>query len=117
MFFLLGICILLAVMLALNSIASFVASLLWKVLEPRARTWSAASQASVLCLLRTLPVVGGITIVALLFAPAYLTHEPRENHEEITLNLAIVAFFSALGVVLAVVSWDRFLARNRASHG
>ena len=57
MFFLLGICILLAVMLALNSIASFVASLLWKVLEPRARTWSAASQASVLCLLRTLPVV------------------------------------------------------------
>ena len=109
MFFLLGICILLAVMLALNSIASFAASLVWKVLEPRARTWSAASQASVLCLLRTLPVVGGITIVALLFAPAYLAHEPRENHEEITLNLAIVAFFSALGVVLAVfrgiVSW------------
>ncbi|MCM3900840.1 MAG: M56 family metallopeptidase [Pyrinomonadaceae bacterium] len=109
MFFLLGICILLAVMLALNSIASLVASLVWKVLKPRACTWSAASQASVLCLLRTLPVVGGVTIVALLFAPAYLAHEPRENHEEITLNLAIVAFFSALGVVLAlvrgIVSW------------
>ena len=103
MFFLLGICILLAVMLALNSIASLVASLVWKVLEPRSRTWSAASKASVLCLLRTLPVVGGVTIVALLFAPAYLAHEPRENHEEITLKLAIVAFFSALGVVLAVV--------------
>ena len=103
MFFLLGICILLAVMLALNSVASFAASLLWKVLEPRARTWSAASQASVLCLLRTLPVVGGVAIVGLLFAPAYLTHEPRDSHEEITLNLAIVAFFSALGVVLAVV--------------
>ena len=109
MFFLLGICILLAVMLALNSIASLLASMLWKFLEPRARKWSSASQASVLCLLRTLPVVGGITIVALLFAPAYLTHEPRENHEEITLNLAIVAFFSALGVVLAlfrgIFSW------------
>jgi hypothetical protein len=103
MFFLLGICIVLAVMLALNSIASLVASLLWKALEPRARRWSAASQASVLCLLRTLPVVGGITIVALLFAPAYLAHEPRTNHEEITLKLGIVAFFSALGVVLAVV--------------
>lgn len=103
MFFLLGICILLAVMLALNSIASLVTSLLWRVLEPRAATWSAAAQASVLCLLRTLPVVGGITVVALLFAPAYLTHEPRDNHEDITLNLGIVAFVSALGVVLAVV--------------
>jgi Zn-dependent protease with chaperone function len=117
MFFLLGICILLAVMLALNSIASLIASVVWKVMEPRARAWSAASQASVLCLLRTLPVVGGITIVALLFAPAYLTHEPRENHEEITLNLALVAFFSALGVVLAVfrgiVSW-RVTARLTA---
>jgi len=103
MFFLLGICIVLAVMLALNSIASLASSLLWKVLEPRARRWSGASQASILCLLRTLPVVGGITIVALLFTPAYLTHEPRTNHEEITLNLGIVAFFSALGVVLAIV--------------
>lgn len=103
MFFLLGICIVLAVMLALNSMASLVASLLWKVLEPRARRWSAASQASVLCLLRTLPVVGGITIVALLFVPAYVAHEPRTNHEDITLNLGVVAFFSALGVVLAVV--------------
>jgi Zn-dependent protease with chaperone function len=102
-FFLLGICILLAVMLALNSLASLAASLLWRLLEPRARTWSAGSQASVLCLLRTLPVVGGIAIVALLFAPAYLAHEPRDNHEEITLNLAMVAFFSALGVMLAVV--------------
>lgn len=103
MFFLLGICIVLAVMLALNSIASLLASFLWKVLQKRSLRWLAASQASVLCLLRTLPVVGGITIVALLFAPAYLTHEPRSNHEEITLNLGIVAFFSALGVVLAVV--------------
>lgn len=103
MFFLLGICIVLAVMLALNSIASLVASLLWKALGSRARGWSGASRASVLCLLRTLPVVGGIAIVVLLFAPAYLTHEPRTNHEEITLNLAIVAFFSALGLVLAIV--------------
>jgi Peptidase family M48 len=103
MFFLLGVCILLAVMLALNSLASLAASLLWKILEPGARKWSAGSQASVLCLLRTLPVVGGVAIVALLFAPAYLTHEPRDSHEEITLNLAIVALFSALGVILAVV--------------
>lgn len=56
-------------------------------------------------------------MVALLFAPAYLTHEPRNNHEEITLNLGIVAFLSALGVVLAVVrgivSW-RVTARLTA---
>jgi Zn-dependent protease with chaperone function len=103
MFFLLGICILLAVMLALNSTASLVASLVWKFLKPRARSWSAASQASVLCLLRTLPVFAGITIVALLFAPAYIAYEPRENHEEITLNLAFVAVFSALGIFLCVV--------------
>jgi Zn-dependent protease with chaperone function len=103
MFFLLGICIVLAVMLALNSIASLLASLLWRALKRRARRWSAATQASVLCLLRTLPLVAGITIVALLFAPAYLAHEPRTNHEEITLNLSLVALFSALGVVLATV--------------
>lgn len=103
MFFLLGICILLAVMLALNSTATLVASLVWKSLKPRAGSWSAASRASVLCLLRTLPVLAGITIVALLFAPAYLAYEPRENHEEISLNLALVAFFSALGIVIAVI--------------
>lgn len=103
MYFLLGLSIVLAAMLIVNSIASLAATLLWRGLERYARHWSAASRASLLTTLRILPVTAGITTVALLFGPAYITHEPRTDHEDVGAKLAILALFSVIGIGSAVV--------------
>ena len=109
MYFLLGLSIVLAAMLIVNTIASLSATLLWRGLEKHARSWSAASRASLLTTLRILPVTAGLTIVGLLFGPAYLTHEPRTDHEDVSAKLAILALFSVIGIALAVgrgiVTW------------
>ena len=76
-----------------------------------------ASQASVLCLLRTLPVVVGITIVALLFAPAYLTHEPRDSHEENNSESGNCRLLFRSGSCTRSRSRDHYVARNRPAHG
>ena len=103
MYFLLGLSIVLAAMLIVNSIASLTATLLWRGMEGYARRWSAASRASLLTTLRILPVTAGITTVALLFGPAYITHEPRTDHEDVSAKLAMLALFSVIGIGLAVV--------------
>lgn len=103
MYVLLGLCILLAAMLLINSIASVAISLLWRGLRSRVHGWSAASRARFIVALRMLPVAAGLCLVGLLFAPAYLAHEPRTDHEAVSLKLAIVAGFSALGIALAVL--------------
>jgi Peptidase family M48 len=102
MFFLLGLSIVLAAMLVLNSIASLVVSLLWNVFGKRIRQWSAANCAQTLFLLRVVPALIGVCCVLFLFAPAYLAHEPREDHEDVSLKLAMVAAFSALGIGMAI---------------
>lgn len=103
MFFVLGLSIVLAAMLVLNSIASFVASLLWKLFSKRISKWSAANCAETLFLLRTVPPFFGIVCVLFFFIPSYLTYEPRIHYEEVSLKLALVAGFSALGILLAIV--------------
>ena len=103
MYFLLGLSIVLAAMLIVNTISSLGATLLWRGLEKNARSWSAESRARLLTTLRILPVTAGLTIVALLFGPAYLTHEPRADHEDVSAKLAILALFSVIGIGLALV--------------
>ena len=96
-------------LLVLNNIASLLASLLWKVFASRISRWSASSSAQMLFLLRTVPVALGIACVLLLFAPAYLRHEPRVGHEDVSLKLAVLAAVSALGIAIAlgrgIASW------------
>ena len=112
MFFVLGLCIVLAAMLLLNSIATVAAHLLWRMFGRRITRWSPAKAAHTLFLLRTIPTAFGIGCVLFLLAPAYITHEPRAGHEEVSLKLALVAIFSALGIALAIV---RGLATWRAT--
>lgn len=102
MYFLLGLSIALAALLTFNSIVSLFASLLWRMLGRRMRRFSAASSASIIFLLRIFPIVVGIVCVAMLLAPAYLAHEPRNNHEDISLKLAIIAAVSGVGLTLAL---------------
>ncbi|MGH9970869.1 MAG: hypothetical protein ACREBG_24180 [Pyrinomonadaceae bacterium] len=112
MYFLLGLSIILAALLTLNSVASLFAALLWRLLKRRARRFSAASCARIVFLLRTFPIATGIACVTILLAPAYLTHEPRTSHEHISSKLAFVAFVSAIGLAVAVF---RGLAAWRAT--
>ena len=102
MYFLLGLSIALAALLTFNSIASFFASLLWRILGRRTQQFSATSSASTIFLLRIFPIVIGTVCVAMLLAPAYLAHEPRTSHEDISLKLAIIAGASAVGLALAL---------------
>lgn len=102
MFFVLGLSILLAALLVLNSAASLIASLLWKIFGDRITRWSGHRSAQTLFLLRTVPVALGIGGVLFLLAPAYLRHEPRVGHEDVSVKLAILASLSAICIAVAV---------------
>jgi Zn-dependent protease with chaperone function len=103
MYLLLGISILLAALLSFNSLASLVASLLWRLFGRRAGNWPASTQASVLFLLRILPVAVGLACLIFLIIPAYIEHEPRSTTEELSFKLGLIAFASAAGIALAIV--------------
>lgn len=103
MYFVLGLSIVLAALLLVNSFTSLLASLTWSLCGTWARRWlSAASCARIVFLLRTFPIVMGVVCATLLLAPAYIEHEPRTAHEPVSLKLAIIACASAIGLALAV---------------
>jgi Zn-dependent protease with chaperone function len=78
--------------------------LVWKVFGNHiSKKWSAASCAETLFLLRTVPAFFGIVCVLFFFIPSYLTYEPRIHYEQVSVKLALVAIFSALGILMAVV--------------
>lgn len=113
MFFVLGISIVLAALLLLNSFTSMFASLAWRIVgSPFSKRLSAASCSGIIFLLRTFPIGLGIISVSLLLIPAYIEHEPRNGHEPVSLKLAIIACASGLGLALALF---RGLAAWRAT--
>ncbi len=103
MFVLLGICILLAALLALNSVTSLCAEALWRVARGFTHQWPAAPRARILFLLRALPAAVSVCCVLFVVAPAYLEMEPRSTTESVSLKLAIIALASAVGIGLAVI--------------
>ena len=112
MFILLGISILLAALLGFNSLASVFTAALWRIAGGFTRHWTAVSRARVLFWLRAFPTGLGAACVLILVAPAYLELEPRTTTEGVSLKLGIIAFASALGIVLAVI---RSIAAWRAT--
>lgn len=103
MYLLLGISILLALLLAFNSVASIAASALWRLLGRWARDWSADTRARALFVLRVIPAAAGVAMVMILLAPAYVINEPRTTEEPVSLKLALIAIASALGLALALI--------------
>ena len=103
MYFVLGLSIVLAALLLCNSCTSLIASLVWRVIGPRAvKRLSAASCASIVFLLRTFPIALGVVCVSLLLIPAYIEHEPRDAHEPVSIKLALLALVSGIGLALAL---------------
>lgn len=103
MFFVLGFSILLATLLVLNTGASLVSFLAWRILRVRISSWSSNRQVQTLFWIRTAPVAMGICAVLFLFAPAYLRHEPRVGHEDVGVKLGILAILSAVAIAVAAV--------------
>lgn len=109
MFELLGTCLALAALLALNLVGSLGAALLWRALAPRASRWSATSRSQVLFALGVMPLLASLFLVAFLLLPSFLIHEPRHETEELSPALVVFALVSAAGLCRAawraLASW------------
>src|SRR5262245_4207982 len=101
MYELLGLCLALATLLALNSVASLAASLLWRGLAPALNDWPAIARAQLLFTLRLLPALAAASAVCLVLLPAYIAYEPRHTEEAVSFKLACLAGLSAAGLLLA----------------
>src|SRR5262245_56255854 len=118
MYELLGLCLALSTLLALNSAASLAASLLWRCVAPALNDWPATARARLLFTLRLLPAIAATVLVCLVLLPAYVIHEPRHTVEEVSFKLAVLACLSAAGLLLAcwcgLATWlaTRRLLRN-----
>lgn len=97
----LGICLALLALLTLNTVASLFTAMIWRLLQSRAHSWSAAKRAQWLFTLRIFPGLAAIICVVALLVPAYITHEPRHKTEAVTAKLAALAAISAVGLLLA----------------
>ena len=102
MYEMLGICLALAALLAVNAVASALAALVWRVLRGRASRTSADVRARLLFTLRILPPALAAAFVFALVVPAYVLMEPAHTDEVVGLKLFIFASASAAGVLLAL---------------
>ena len=112
MFELLGLSLLLAALLAFNSLASLAIAGLWRVAGRFTRNWTAVSRARLLFSLRILPALLAFLSVALLLVPAYVAFEPRHAAESVSIKLGLLAFISAAGIAVSVY---RAIATHRAT--
>ncbi|HEX8560639.1 MAG TPA: M56 family metallopeptidase [Pyrinomonadaceae bacterium] len=103
MYLLLGSCLALAALLAVNACASALAGLAWRAGAPLVAGWPAAARARLLFALRVTPTALAAALVFLLVLPAYVLHEPTDTDETVGAKLLALAALSAAGVLLA--SW------------
>jgi hypothetical protein len=99
---LLGICLVLTSLLAVNSLASLLVSAVWRVGESRLTNLSAHTRAEILFALRALPPALALLCAAILIVPAYVAYEPRVTHEIVGPKLATLALLSAMGLLFAL---------------
>jgi Zn-dependent protease with chaperone function len=106
MYFLLGISLMLALLLVLNLLVSTAATVLWRVLAPTAKTWTAHSQAQTIFALRIFPFAATLVFLVAFLLPAYFLFEPHSSEETVGVKLALLAFVSVIGVGIA--AWRVF---------
>jgi Zn-dependent protease with chaperone function len=102
MFELLGICLVLAALLATGALAALLTSALWRAFRARVEDWPAESRARLIFALRVFPPVIAVVCACALLAPAYIAHEPRRAVEPVSLKLGVLAMMSAAGLLLAL---------------
>lgn len=102
MYEMLGICLALAALLAVNACASALAALVWGAMRSRASGMRADARARLLFTLRILPSALAAAFVFALVVPAYVLMEPTHTQEVVGLKLLLFAAASAAGVLLAL---------------
>jgi Zn-dependent protease with chaperone function len=112
MYELLGICLSLVGLLAINSMASLLAAGLWRRISRAAESWPSLARAQCLFFLRIMPGLAAVFCVGALFIPSYLTNEPRHTTEVVTAKLGLLAAASLYGIGYAL--W-RCIARCLAT--
>jgi len=101
LYLLLGTCLALSALLAINAFASALAELVWRAVAPRVAGRPAALRARLLFALRVSPPALAAVLVFTLLLPAYLLHEPTDTDETVGAKLLLLAAVSASGVLLA----------------
>ena len=117
MYELLGICLFLAALILINAGASLLAAILWRLLAPVFRSFSARARADFLFMLRVAAPVLATIAVALFVIPSYLSYEPRVTPETVSKKLAALAVLSATSFAFAlwrtIRSWNATVALRR----
>jgi Zn-dependent protease with chaperone function len=98
----LGICLALAALLAVNACASALVALAWRAVRGRASLMRADARARLLFALRILPPALAAAFVFALVVPSYVLMEPTHTEEVVGLKLLLFASASAAGVMLAL---------------
>jgi Zn-dependent protease with chaperone function len=98
----LGICLALAALLAVNAFASALVTLAWRAIRGRAALMRADARARLLFTLRVLPPALAAAFVFALVVPSYVALEPAHTQEVVGLKLLLFAAASAAGVLLAL---------------
>jgi Zn-dependent protease with chaperone function len=106
MYELLAICLSLAGLLVINTLAMLLVTMLWRVCSRFAESWRPSVRAEFLFLLRITPGLMAILCVGMLFLPAYLSHEPRQTTEIVTAKLGVLAALSLYAIGFAL--WRGF---------
>ena len=106
MYELLGICLGLAALLTINTLASLAAAACGRALQRPVRNCAARTRADIFFALRISPPVFALISVALFLIPSYLSYEPRPTNEVVGAKLAVLAIVSAAGVGFAL--WRGF---------
>jgi Zn-dependent protease with chaperone function len=102
MYELLGITLVLAMLLTVNAVATMAAAGTWRVLKHLLRGCSARTRAEILFFMRTGPPTVAIIWITAFIIPSYIAYEPYSTDEFVSIKLGTLAFFSAVGVTLAV---------------
>jgi Zn-dependent protease with chaperone function len=117
MYFWLGLCTSLALLLAVYTIASLLASLAGAWLERVSLRWNPRRRADLLFALRIAPSAGAICFVMFIAWPAYLAFEPHDTNETVGLKLAIVTSLVACGIAYSIYRVARAWNHSRRLAG
>jgi Zn-dependent protease with chaperone function len=101
MYFLLGICLVFALLWTLNLLASFSASAVWHFVAKPAAKLSSRKQEQIIFTLRAFPVAAALIFVLGFLVPAYLLFEPHASGETVSLKLGLITLASLLGICIA----------------
>jgi len=102
MYELLGICVVLAALMLLNTAASLGTALAWRLIAPLTRSFSARTRSDLLFTLRLSAPMSAAIAVTVFLIPSYLDYEPRATAEVVSFKLAALALLSAASVAFAL---------------